>query len=144
MFPAPPEYLQLAEQHLLKVEREIVLQRQRIARLRAVGADTSDAEALLSTFNNTLVVMQRHLHVETAGQAMQQRFGIARALARQKLEKLGAAATDEAIEREAALFRKGLFVKRPHEEIALTVRALIASRRAAQSPDSNIVNEDPS
>jgi hypothetical protein len=59
MFPAPPEYLRLAKQHVVDAERAISLQRWRIERLRALGADVSDAEALLGTFLQTLVAMQQ-------------------------------------------------------------------------------------
>ena len=64
-FPAPPEYLQVAEQHIARAEREIARQRARIERLRAVGMNTSDANTLLDTFSQTLLVMRYHVDAET-------------------------------------------------------------------------------
>jgi len=58
---------------------------------------------------------------------MEQRLAIARVLARQMLEKRGEPATEEAIEREAATIADGLYVERPEDEIAVTVKALIGS-----------------
>jgi hypothetical protein len=141
MFPALPDFLRLAEQHVLDAERSIVLQRHRIDRLRAVGADISDAQALLSTFSNTLLVMQRHLRVARAGQALQQRLAIARALARQKLNGQSEVVTDEAVEREAAPLMNGLFVQGPQNGIALTTQAL-KTPIPVHSP-STAISSDP-
>ena len=55
---------------------------------------------------------------------MQQRLAVARELARQTIEKRGEVATIEAIEREAAIIARGLYVERRSDEVALTERAL--------------------
>ena len=64
-FPAPPEYLQVAKHHIATAEREIARQRTRIERLRTLGMNTSDAENLLDTFSQTLLVMRYHVDAET-------------------------------------------------------------------------------
>lgn len=61
----PPEYLQLAKEHIAYAEAEVRRQVTRITRLHAVGADTADAEKLLSTFQRTLDAMRHHLDVES-------------------------------------------------------------------------------
>jgi len=58
---------------------------------------------------------------------MKKRLAVARVLAREILGKCGQPATEEAIERKAAIIAKGLYIERAQDEIALTVHALIGS-----------------
>ena len=58
---------------------------------------------------------------------MNRRLAVARVLARETLEKRGEPITDDAIEREASIVARGLYVERLEDEIALTVQALIES-----------------
>jgi hypothetical protein len=71
---------------------------------------------------------------------MEQRLAIARILACQMLARRGEAATDEAIEREAATIAKGLYVERPEDEVALTVKALIGAY--VEAPPDRLVDEN--
>jgi hypothetical protein len=70
---------------------------------------------------------------------MEQRLAIARILARQMIEKRGEAATDGAVAREAATIAKGLYVERPEDEVALTVKAFIGAY--VEAPPDRLVGE---
>ena len=61
---------------------------------------------------------------------MQQRLAVARELARQTIERRGEVATIDAIEREAAVIARGLYVERRSDEVALTERALVEQQMA--------------
>ena len=63
---------------------------------------------------------------------MQQRLAVARELARQTIEKRGEVATIEAIEREAAIIAKGLYIERRSDEVALTERAIAEQANGGQ------------
>lgn len=52
--------------------------------------------------------------------------------------------TDDAIEREAAIIAKGLYVERPEDEIALTVKAAIELCAEARPSDAPMSERDRS
>lgn len=75
---------------------------------------------------------------------MEQRLAVARVLARQALDRRGDPITDDAIDREAAIIARGLYVERPEEEIALTVQALIESCAEPRSSEPPLRERDRS
>lgn len=68
---------------------------------------------------------------------MNRRLAVARVLAHQTLEKRGEPITDDAIEREASMIARGLYVERLEDEIALTVQALIESYATKRRPSNS-------
>jgi Fe2+ or Zn2+ uptake regulation protein len=59
--PSPEDHLTQAQRHVREGEQRVADQRQRIAQLAADGHDTTDAEALLATLEQTLALMRDHL-----------------------------------------------------------------------------------
>ncbi len=62
--PSPKDHLTQAQRHVREGEQRVADQRQRIAQLAADGHDTTDAEALLATLEQTLALMRDHLAQE--------------------------------------------------------------------------------
>jgi len=56
--------LELAHRHVREAQQRITKQRQRILELQRDGHDTSSAEGLLATFEQTLTLMRNHLAEE--------------------------------------------------------------------------------
>jgi hypothetical protein len=57
-------HLDQARRHLAQAEELVLAQRELIGRMKAIGQDTSLAEKLLWTFEETLKLMQMHLAQE--------------------------------------------------------------------------------